>query len=442
MRIALIGMSGLRVVDPDLIKLGMTLPGFLERGEAIASLPSLGLLTIAGITPPGHDIAYFESNRIENTEETFADFDLVAISTFTAQSLEAYELAGKLRHLGCKVVIGGLHATVLPTEVSQHADAAAVGDGECVWEEILLDAERDQLKPIYGDRNGRFDLAHASMPKYELLDIPKYNRLTVQTSRGCPFRCEFCASSILYSPKYRQKPIKHVLAELDRILELWPRPFIEFADDNSLVNKAYWSRLLPELAARRLRWFTETDISIANNPELLEQLTSSGCAQVLIGLESPIESGLAGLELRGDWKHKQWKTNLEAVRRIQSFGIRVNGCFVVGLDGHTTSIFDSIANFAAESGLFDVQITLPTPFPGTPMYERLKKAGRLTHDGEWNRCTLFDLNFVPDPMTPDELVTGFLDLAARLYNRSSLDQRREQFAEQWRRHAMDIDNGS
>lgn len=425
-------MSGVRVRDDELMKLGLTLPGFVERSRVIASLPSLGLLTLAGATPTGHDIEYFEVDQIDRADPNLAEFDLVAISTFTAQSLEAYELADRVRAAGGRVVIGGPHATVLPDEAGLHADAVVLGDGEAVWADLLADAESGRLRTRYGDACGGFDLAESPMPAFELLDIERYNRITVQTSRGCPYRCEFCAGSILFSPTYRQKPAERVLAEIDRVREIWSRPFIEFADDNGLVNRAYWRRLLPELARRRIKWFTETDISVADDPAFLELLAASGCAEVLIGLESPTEAGLTGLERRADWKHKRWASNLDAVRRIQEHGICVNGCFIVGLDGHSADVFDDIHDFALEAGLFDVQITLPTPFPGTPFHARLKAAGRLTHDGDWGRCTLFDLNFEPEPMSREQLVSGFHDLAQRLYSEEFTKLRRERFAHQAR----------
>src|SRR5690606_27099959 len=117
------------------------------------------------------------------------------------------------------------------------------------------------------------------------------------------------------------------------IRELWPRPFIEFADDNSFVNKAYWKQLLPELAKRHIRWFSETDLSVADDAELLTMLRDAGCVEVLIGLESPVAEGLAGLEMRNDWKRKRLPEYAQAIHRIQSHGIRVNGCFILGLDG-------------------------------------------------------------------------------------------------------------
>ena len=234
------------------------------------------------------------------------------------------------------------------------------------------------------------------MPAFHLLEMEKYNRLTVQASRGCPRHCEFCASSVLLTSRYKRKPAEKVLAEIDHICELWHRPFLEFADDNAFAGTGYWMELLRELSRRHVHWFAETDLSVHENDELLDLMRESGCAEVLIGLESPVESGLAGIELKSDWKRKQCPLYKQAVQRIQSHGIRVNGCFVLGLDGHTSEIFDQVYRFAEESELFDVQITLQTPFPGTPLYERLKREDRLLYPEAWERCTLFDVNYRPD----------------------------------------------
>ena len=173
-------------------------------------------------------------------------FDLVAISSLSAQINEAYDLADRYRALGVPVVLGGLHVTALPDEAGRHADAVVIGEGEPVWLEVLQDAEAGRLKRSYRAR-GDFPLADSPIPAFELLDPAKYNRLVVQTSRGCPLRCEFCASSILLTRRYKQKPIDKVLAEIDRIRSVWRRPFIEFGDDNAFVNRRYWKQLLPEL---------------------------------------------------------------------------------------------------------------------------------------------------------------------------------------------------
>ncbi|MEE9129457.1 MAG: radical SAM protein [Phycisphaerales bacterium] len=433
MKIGLIAMSGIRACDAELLELGLTLPGFVERSKTIASLPSLGLLTLAGMTPKRHELHYFEVADLKQAEHLPNEFDLVAISSFSAQAKEGYVLARRFVDRGVPVVMGGLHVTSVPHEPAMHGASAMLGEGEIVWADILRDAERGRLKPVYDARGREFDLADAPMPAFELLDIEKYNRLTVQTSRGCPWRCEFCASSILLTERYKQKSVEQVLREIDKIRELWPRPFIEFADDNAFVNRAYWHRLLPELAKRRIKWFAETDLSVSEDDELLESARRAGCAELLIGFESPIEQGLDGIELRRNWKKRKWPIYKQVIRRIQSHGIRVNACFVVGLDGHTTDIFDAVYDFVEDAAPFDVQITYQTPFPNTPLYHRLKKQGRLTHDGQWERCTLFDINYDPTPMSAVQLRRGFHELSQRLYSESFTAWRRDRFRRQHRR---------
>ena len=435
MNIGLIAMSGVRACDAELLRLGLTLPGFVERSKTIASLPSLGLLTLAGLTPAEHQCRYLEVEDIRKLDVLPDGFDLVAISSFSAQMGEGYELADRYRAAGVPVVLGGLHATALPEEAAAHADAVVVGEGEAVWPEVLRDAEARRLRPIYR-ADGQFDLAEAPMPAFHLLDFSKYNRLTVQASRGCPFCCEFCASSRLLTGRYKQKPAARVLAEIDRICELWQHPFLEFADDNAFVNKRYWKGLLASLASRRVHWFAETDLSVHEDEELLTLARQSGCAELLIGLESPSEAALAGLELTADWKRKQWPHYREAVRRIQSHGIRVNGCFLIGLDEHGPEIFDQVLDFAVQTELFDVQITIPTPFPGTPFYERLRREGRLLHDGEWHRATLFDINYRPKQMSVEELQAGFHRLAVKLYGDELSQWRRENFRRKYLRAAV------
>ncbi|MDH3216374.1 MAG: B12-binding domain-containing radical SAM protein, partial [Candidatus Krumholzibacteria bacterium] len=407
MKIALIAMSGIRVHDRELLELGLTLPGFVERSKTIASLPSLGLLTLAALTAPSHEVQYIEMPDLPPGGTTPGNFDLVAISSYTAQIDEAYELAQRYRSRGVPVVMGGPHVTALPEEALRFCDTVVIGEGEPCWSEVLEDAEASALKQRYGSRKGNYDLADAPVPAFELLDISEYNRLTVQTSRGCPHLCEFCAGSVLLTDRYKQKPVSNVLKEIDRILSIWDQPFIEFADDNSLVNRAYWKELLPPLKEKKIRWFAETDLSVADDDDLLDLMKATGCAQVLIGLESPNQTGLNGLELKSDWKLRKLPHYKDAIRNIQSHGITVNGCFVIGLDGHTTDVFDEIFEFVKDAELYEVQITVLTAFPGTPLYERLSREGRLIEPENWKKCTLFDLNYQPANMSPQDMRDRF-----------------------------------
>jgi radical SAM superfamily enzyme YgiQ (UPF0313 family) len=428
MKIGLIAMSGIRAENPELMAAGLSLPGVVERGKIVASLPSLSLLTLAGLTPSDIDVEYHEALDLHSAGQLPVDFDLVAITSLTAQVLDAYAIADQYRSRGTPVVMGGLHVSMMPQEALEHCTSVVIGEAEPVWHQVLHDFGNGGMQPRYRPTNGqRFDLAQAPMPRFELLDIAKYNRLTVQTSRGCPHLCDFCASSVLLTPHYQVKPVEKVIAEIQRIKQLRKRPFIEFADDNSFVNRVHYKKLLAAMREERIKWFTETDISIAEDPELLALMRESGCRQVLIGLESPTSSGLSGLEIRRNWKLKQLPTYEAAIRTIQDHGITVNGCFILGLDGQTEEIFERVYEFEERSGLYEVQITVLTAFPGTPLYRRLQSEGRLLDEKAWRKCTLFDVNHIPRGMSVRALEQGMLDLTRRLYEPAFVQHRRERF---------------
>jgi radical SAM superfamily enzyme YgiQ (UPF0313 family) len=431
-RIGLFALSGIRACDPELLAMGLTMPGTLERSRVIARLPSLGLLTLGGMAAPEHTCTYFEVEDPLALDPLPEGFDLAALSCLSAQAGNAYRLADRFRDRGVPVVMGGLHATALPDDAAAHCDTIVVGEGEACWPALLRDAAAGRLRSLYQPTSD-FGLDRAPLPAYELLAPNRYHRLTVQVSRGCPYQCEFCASSILLTPRYKMRPVTKVLEEIDRIRAIWPRPFLEFADDNALVHKAYWKRLLTALVPRKLRWFAEADISIHEDQELLDLMRASGCVEVLIGLESPDEQGLAKIELKTDWKRRQAARYREAIARIQGRGIRVNGCFILGLDGHDPGVFDRVLEFAVVTELFDVQVTILTPFPGTPLYRRLKRDGRLLHDGAalWERCTLFDVNYAPLLMSAGELRARFRGLVARLYDDELTRWRRETFSRKY-----------
>jgi len=424
MKLGLIAMSGVRAHNEELTRLGLTLPGFVERNKIIASLPSLGLLTLAGMTPDDVDLDYIEVDDIAEIDTLPGDFDAVAISSFSAQIKEAYTLADRFRAAGVTVILGGLHVTARPDEASTHADSIVIGEGEPVWPRLIRDLSQQRLQPRYDSRGTPFNLGNSPMPRFEMLDIERYNRLTIQTQRGCPFNCEFCAASIRLSPTFRVKPVDRVIAEIRRIKELWPEPFIEFADDNSFANRKHAKRLLRALIPEKIRWFTESDISVAKDNELLGLMRDSGCAQVLIGLESPSPSALHGIEKKSDWKARQIDTYISAIDNIQSHGVTVNGCFVLGLDGTGPESFEQVRDFVKASGLYEVQITIQTPFPGTPLYERLRNEGRLLDETAWELCTLFDVNFRPSDMTVSELESNFVWLAKELYSAEATRARR------------------
>jgi radical SAM superfamily enzyme YgiQ (UPF0313 family) len=430
MKIGFLAMSGLRAHDPDLVRLGLTLPGIIERGKVVGSLPSLGLLYLAAVTPPGHDLEYFEASGDGAEPTGVYGCDLVAISTLSAQVFEAYAIADRLRAAGVKVAMGGLHVSVRPEEAAEHADFVFIGEGEPTWPEAVRAIEAGNARKVWNANElPAVDVSRLPLPRYDLLANRPYSRFTVQTTRGCPWRCDFCASNVMLGRAYRRRPVEKVRADIETLKRLHGRPFIEFADDNTFVDKNWGKELCRQLAPLGLHWMTETDVSVADDPDLLALMRRSGCRQVLIGLESPEHGPLDGVELRTNFKAARFATCKEAVRRIQGHGITVNGCFILGLDGHTPDIFQKVLDFAEELALYDVQITVLTPFPGTPLYDRLLREGRLIDPRRWDFCTLFDVNYVPKRMTPDELRQGMYWLAERLYCEERQTRRRQRFFE-------------
>jgi radical SAM superfamily enzyme YgiQ (UPF0313 family) len=223
------------------------------------------------------------------------------------------------------------------------------------------------------------------------------------------------------------KPVSKIIEEIHAVKRIWDRPFIEFADDNSFVNKKHSKELLRARVKENVRWFTEADVSVADDPELLGLMRDAGCQQVLIGLESPRTMSLDGIELHTNWKFKHREKYKEAVARIQSYGITVNGCFVLGLDGDTPASFDEVLAFIRESNVYDAQITVLTAFPGTPLLRRLEREDRVIQRNAWELCTLFDVNVVPKNMTVKELQEGFVNLARVLYSDEETGKRRAHF---------------
>jgi radical SAM superfamily enzyme YgiQ (UPF0313 family) len=436
MKVAFVSMSGVRVRTEELARLGVSMPGFVDRGNVIASLPSLAGATLAAVTPSDVQFDYYDVADV-GSQQVLADYDLVGFSTFTAMAYECYALADRHREAGIPVVLGGLHATLVPEESRQHFDAVCVGEGETLWPRIVEDARRGKLQPFYREEAGEiYDISRTPVPRFDLFDIDKYNRLTVQTSRGCPLDCEFCAASKIYG-RYRIKPVGQVMSEIDAVLELWRHPFIEFADDNTFVNKKWSKELMHGLRERDVRWFTETDVSAADDLEFVDLLAESGCQQVLVGFESTRKSSLDLID-RANWKSKRRDSYERFIDAVQSRGVTVNGCFILGLDSDTPDVFEEVAEFVKRTGLLESQVTVLTPFPGTRLYDRLKAEGRLLKDEFWDRCTLFDVNFVPRHMSVEELEAGMRWLFEQLYSGDEQMRRRRQFMEIQKRRLGEV----
>lgn len=431
--VALVPFTGLRVREREMLELGMTLPGLRNRAEALSSLPALGLLTLAGMTPAKWSCSYHPSSETESlVEDVLATKpDLVAVSALTASVLEAYEFCETIKNHEIPTVIGGLHATVLPDEAAQHSTSVCVGDGEASWLTILSDAESGSLKKTYQPTKP-FDLANSPTPRFDLLNGDSKSkspqRWTLQTQRGCPWACEFCGASRLLGPA-RFKPVEKVAAELDVIGRMDRSPWVELADDNTLAGRSDSLALLNEIQSAGIKYFTESDWRIGEDPKLVKALADSGCVQVLVGIES-LTFRYPGMGR----KQTELDKMCEAIEVIQDAGIVVNGCFIVGADGETDQSLDSMAEFIRESSLAEVQLTLQTPFPGTGLYRRFKKHDRLLRDRDWSYYTLFDVVFQPDLMSVKQLEAGFLRTITNVFSNEASAKRASLRRKIWVKH--------
>lgn len=405
----------------------MTLPGLADRANALAQLPGLGLLTLAGLSPPSWTCSYTdETADVDALVESVLSQspDLVAVSALTASIEEAYQFGSRIRVHGVPVVLGGLHVTACPEEAQRFADAVVVGEGESVWTQLLADVERGTLRSRYDAKSG-LTPAPWSKPRFDLLkQVPP--RYTLQTQRGCPFACEFCGASRLLG-SFREKPHDLIVEELASIKAMTPRPNLELADDNTFAGDRDPTPLFRAFADAGARYFTESDWRIGERPDVLRGLAESGCVQVLVGIESAVfrypGMGKKAVEL---------ERMLDAICAIQEAGVAVNGCFILGADGETNASVDRLIRFLAESPFAELQLTLQTPFPGTRLYDRMKQSGRLIEGRGWSHYTLFDVTYQPDQLSVKELESAFERAAREIFSQAANDRRNRIRKQVWK----------
>jgi radical SAM superfamily enzyme YgiQ (UPF0313 family) len=430
--VALLSFSGLRVREKQLAELGVQLPSLTARAEAISQLPSLGLLTLAGMLPRDWTCNYQEVTAVDdNLVQSLVRQrpQLVAMSALTASAQQAYLLADKLRAENLPTVFGGLHATTCPDESAGHFDAICTGEGEVVWPQILRDAGQGKLQRRYAAARTDVDLDWP-IPRFDLLADRPIARWTLQTQRGCPLACEFCAASRMIS-HFREKPVERVREELAAIRRLDSRPVIELADDNTFSGARDPEPLLASLAEANARYFTEVDWRIGEQPTLVRQLAASGCVQVLIGIESLVfrYPGMGS-------KTAPLERVMAAVDQIQNAGVAVIGCFIVGADGETAASLERLTTYLRQSRLADVQVTLHTPFPGTALRSRLAREGRLLDDRDWSHYTLFDVTFQPDRLSVVNLERGYRELLFTVFDKGQAARRAAIRRDIWRRNPI------
>ena len=370
-----------------------------------------GLLIIGALTPEDVGVELIDEN-IEEIDFN-RDYDLIAITAMTQQATRAYEIARGFREKKTKVVLGGIHASVLPDEARNYADSVVVGEAEDLWPVLLDDFRHNRLSPVYTSPR-EVELKKSPMPRYELLAEKPYKIVWVQATRGCPHNCRFCCASKVYGSHYRYKTVDQVIAEIEKIRRIKKHALIGFADDNLLCDKSYSRCLLEKVADLHIRWVGQSDISIADDISLLKLAKKSGCVALFIGFESIVEANLRGLDA-SDWKLKHLKDYVTSIRTIQDNGIGIIGTFIAGFDNDDKSVFDSLANFIVDNRLAGAQIAALTPFPGTRVREALLKEGRVLNT-PWANYTFYDANIQPRKMSYQELEEGVLRTFKKVYS--------------------------
>lgn len=384
------------------------LKSILNLGE-MNFTPPLSLLMLAAVTPPDVDVRFVDE-RLEEINFD-APTDLVGISVLTKVAPRAYRIADEYRRRGVRIVLGGVHASVMPDEASKHADAVVVGEGEIAWTHIIADYQQGALKPIYhGGHNA--DLSQLPHPRRDIIPQPeKYlTGKVVFASRGCPNGCAFCSAGTAVGKRYRTRPVPHVIEELNSL----PGKSAYFADDNLGWDVAYTKSLLRALIPLKLHWAGELSLSALEDPELVELLAQSGCAVLGIGFESLSPQVLASIRKNQTNNPARYP---ELVRRLHHVGIPILGHFIVGFDGDDPSIFDALANFINQYCIEMPSIATLIPYPGAALYHQFEREGRILHKN-WSLYDTIAGNLVYQPRQLDaqQLTNGHLKLAKELYS--------------------------
>jgi radical SAM superfamily enzyme YgiQ (UPF0313 family) len=376
-------------------------PGFEQR-----LFPPLALAVLAGALPDGYEARIVD----EHVQPVDFEADLAAISATTYSIRRAYQLCGEFRKRGIPVVLGGNHPTILPGEASRHTDSVVVGDGETVLPRLLEDFERRRLKRIY--TSGRYAFDRHLLPRRDLLGA-SYRFDSLETVRGCPLRCDFCSVTRFHGATYRYKPLRLIDAELAGVR----KKTIFVVDDNIIgLGRAAERRameLFDLLRSHRVRWMGQASINIADSDELLRKAKDSGCLFLFVGFESLDPAVLRGLHKSLNLRRLR-SGYAEVVKRIHDHGIGVMGSFIIGTDWDTRDSIRRLKESIVEAGIDIPNITHLTPYPGTRVYETLKRRHRLPDVRFWLHEPFPVFTHRPARISVGELKALTLDLVKAL----------------------------
>jgi radical SAM superfamily enzyme YgiQ (UPF0313 family) len=376
--------------------------------------PSLSLAVVAAATPPHWETALCDEGF--GPVDFSAEADVVAITAMTAQAVRAYEIADAFRSRGKTVVMGGFHASNLPDEALGHVDAVVVGEAEAVWPQLLADFEEGRLQRVYR-ADALVDTAAIPVARRSIFDGKGYLLTnTVQTTRGCPYDCEFCSVTAFFGRKYRKRPVEAVLAELQEMRKTGSFAF--FVDDNIVADRTYSLRLFREMTGMGMKWLSHASLDLAEDPELLAAAGESGCIGLFVGFETLDENALRTMGK----KTNRVAGYVEAATALRDHGIGILGSFVLGWDGDGPDVFEKVFRFCEAAKLQAGIFPILTPYPGTKVRKRLLEEGRIL-SSDWRDYDMEHVNFRPKGMSVDELQEGYDWLCRQFYSFPSMWRR-------------------
>ena len=389
--------------------------------EDSARLTPLALATLAALTPPDIDVG-FSDDQVHpiDLNDGFQGADLVAISVMSKTAYRAYQIADACREKGIKVVLGGIHPTILPEEASAHADVVVVGEAEILWPRVIADFQANRLQRFYR-QDGVVDMNYSPVPQRGIFKSHSRSYVpldVVQTTRGCPFDCDFCTVNPVFGSRFRMREIEKVVAEVQGLTR-WG---ILFADDNVIGNVPYFQKLFTALEPLKLRWIGEASLAGLDNEQNLKILQKSGCKALFIGFESLSPQ----LKTIGKPQNNPARYG-EVIRKLHDHGIIAYAAFIFGFDFDDPSVFERTVEFAIANKVILAQFAILTPYPGTRLYNRLQAEGRLLRDKWWlmPNQEILAPHFRPQLMEPEQLREGWKWAWREFYSFSSIWKRKD-----------------
>lgn len=372
----------------------------------------LSLTTIAALTPPDIEVAITDENvePIDFNE----DVDLVGLTAMTMHAPRAYEIADRFRARGITVVMGGIHASSLPEEAKEHVDAVVIGEAEDVWGKLLHDFQNGQLNPFY--KSDYFCSFKAQPhPRLDLLKKKHYCTINcVQATRGCPFSCDFCSVAQFFGNTYRYRPVDEVIEEIKDL----PPSYFTFVDDNIMGKPSYAKELFQKLTPLKRKWTSQGSLTMAKDTKLLKMAVESGCYALFVGVESLSQDNLSSMN-KAINQVSQYE---EAIKKIRDHGIMVIGSFIFGFDHDDEAVFERTVKFCEKNKIELPIFFILTPVPGTRLYQRMEKEGRILHK-DWSKYNGSNVVYKPKLLSEETLFNGYSWAFQEIYSYQSMAKR-------------------